>query len=360
MLSLATIPKDILATNFYLSTRVNRRQAKNAGLFEGSLVEYAIDWDIVRQEIAGTKRPSAIDGQSWYGLNSGAKQSVDKNYLAMAEATGRVQVLPLHVAVDISESKSQGLYYVFANEIGTNGQTLKQHVFATQHLFLAAGSTGTSALLVRARDKGTLPRLNKWVGQDWGINGDFVVVRGGLPDNNPGTGGPCGHILMEDLYNPFSVSNMVELVIPKNVRDSFPRSSLYVGLGLAPALGVCTYDPATDAVTFDWPFQDSRLESFSQGAASMLQTLNEANPGSFTAFFSEDPAQSSTAFTAHPVGGAVIGKVCDQFGRVHGHRGLYVVDGALVSRGVGRRGESGVHHCRAGRTMRGEDHRQGY
>src|SRR5207237_5390409 len=101
---------------------VNLQQAENAGLFEESLVEFAIDWDVVRQEIAGTKRPSAIDGQSWYGLNSGAKQSVDKNYLAMAKDTGRVQVLPLHVAVDISESKSQGLYYISVNEIDTNGQ----------------------------------------------------------------------------------------------------------------------------------------------------------------------------------------------------------------------------------------------
>ena len=75
----------------------------------------------------------------------------------MAKATGRVEVLPLHVVVDISESKFRGLYSVFVNEIDTNGCTVKQHVFATRHLFLAAGSTGTSALLVRARDKGPCP-----------------------------------------------------------------------------------------------------------------------------------------------------------------------------------------------------------
>ena len=34
--------------------------------------------------------------------------------------------------------------------------------------------------------------------------------------------------------------------------------------------------------------------------------------------------------TFHPLGGAVIGKVCDDHGRVLGQRGLYVNDGALI------------------------------
>lgn len=34
--------------------------------------------------------------------------------------------------------------------------------------------------------------------------------------------------------------------------------------------------------------------------------------------------------TFHPLGGAVIGKVCDAHGRVLGQRGLYVNDGALI------------------------------
>ena len=38
----------------------------------------------------------------------------------------------------------------------------------------------------------------------------------------------------------------------------------------------------------------------------------------------KDPA------TFHPLGGAVIGKVCDGWGRVLGQEGLYVNDGALI------------------------------
>ena len=36
--------------------------------------------------------------------------------------------------------------------------------------------------------------------------------------------------------------------------------------------------------------------------------------------------------TSHPLGGANMGPVCDLDGRVHGQRGLYVLDGALVDR----------------------------
>ena len=39
--------------------------------------------------------------------------------------------------------------------------------------------------------------------------------------------------------------------------------------------------------------------------------------------------------TYHPLGGAVIGKVCDDYGRVLGQRGLYVNDGALIPGSTG-------------------------
>jgi cholesterol oxidase len=36
------------------------------------------------------------------------------------------------------------------------------------------------------------------------------------------------------------------------------------------------------------------------------------------------------SITFHPLGGATIGRVCDAYGRVMGHPGLYVVDSALI------------------------------
>ncbi len=39
--------------------------------------------------------------------------------------------------------------------------------------------------------------------------------------------------------------------------------------------------------------------------------------------------------TWHPLGGATLGTACDMFGRVQGHPGLYVTDGALVPGSTG-------------------------
>jgi cholesterol oxidase len=325
VLGASEIPPDILATPFYLSTRVNLQQAEQAGFFFGKFAPTAVDWDIVRQEINGTRRPSAIAGESWYGLNSGAKRSLDHNYLRMAEETGKVQILTLHLVTDIIAQPSQGLFLVRANVIDTNGNVLRTANFACRHLFMAAGSMGTSSLLVRAKAKGTLPRLSSTVGQGWGSNGDFLMIRAGLGTNNSGTGGPAGHFLLEDPNNPFSPSNAIELVTPKN--DAQQGITSQVGLGLPPAAGTFTFDPATNSVTLNWPAPtDPLLAPFINGANSMLNSLNAANPGSVT-------VTSTPTVTGHPLGGATAGRACDLFGRVLGYSGLFVVDGAFVPGG---------------------------
>ena len=57
------IPDDILQTDYYLSSRVFLEQAAKANLTARKL-DIAVDWNIVRQEIAGHLLPSAIAGQS--------------------------------------------------------------------------------------------------------------------------------------------------------------------------------------------------------------------------------------------------------------------------------------------------------
>jgi cholesterol oxidase len=327
------IPNDILnpkdpKKDFYQSTRVNFDQATNAG-FETRIVNLTIDWDRVREEIKGPRVPSVIAGQSWYGLNSAAGRTLDQldNYLGMAEATGLVKILPLHEVVSIRERGSSGLYVVSANEIDEQGNIVALHRFTTRHLFLAAGSIGTSKLLVKAKATGTLPRLNNHVGQNFAGNGDFVVGRVGLPDkNNPGTGGPAGHFIAEFLTNPFGPCSLIELVTPSHIAQvAGPGISSYVGMGLHPqAPGSLTYDPIADKVNVNFPsLFNFDLAPFLASTQATLDTLNKANPPSMT-------QSNAPFFTAHPLGGATVGAVCDDFGRVFNHRGLYVVDGAFL------------------------------
>jgi cholesterol oxidase len=40
--------------------------------------------------------------------------------------------------------------------------------------------------------------------------------------------------------------------------------------------------------------------------------------------------KADASATAHPCGGAVMGKACDLYGRVKGYKGLYVTDAAFI------------------------------
>jgi cholesterol oxidase len=168
----APIPDDVLGTGYYLSTRVSLDQAHRAG-FPTRPVDLAIDWDVVRDEMAGRRRPSAIAGQSIYGLNSGAMRSLDRNYLARAEASGHVEILPRHAVAAIERTRG-GRYALTVHHLSDDGGTLAApRRFLCNYLFLAAGSIGTTKLLVKARATGALPALNEHVGRHWAAMATF-------------------------------------------------------------------------------------------------------------------------------------------------------------------------------------------
>ena len=332
ILGSAPIPDDVLATEYYRSSRVSLEQAQTAG-FPTRVVDLAVDWDMVRDEMAGRRAPSAIAGQSFYGLNSGAKRSLDHNYLALAEATGHVEVLPLHSVVAIERGYG-ARYAVTAFHLGDGGEVIGTPLRLTcKYLFLAAGSMGTTSLLVRARAKGALPALNEHVGNHWAANGDIPVTRGTLPFTNAGTGGPGGHFIMEDLDNPLGPTSLVELVLPPHINAALeasgapPSFANYASLGIPPAIGSFAYDAAADAVTLNWSAADPRVATFLAAAQQTLAVLDQRN-GSLTLGF-------NPFVSAHPLGGAVLGKACELNGQVKRHPGLYVVDGSLIEGSTG-------------------------
>src|SRR5512144_1300572 len=288
-----------------------------------------MDWDVVRQEIAGTKPASAIVGECTYGMNSGAKNSVDRNYLARAEQTGKVEVLPLHVVTDIAEVDAW-LNQTSANEIDTTGRVLRNTRFLTPNLFLAAGSPATPALLVKAKAKGTLARLPDSIGTKWGANGDSFGIRAGLPSTAPGghVGGP-GSVVVEHLDNPLGPITLENLPLPQ---AHLPDGTLVtIGMGLHPPKGRLTYDAASDSVRLTWPADDPEVVRVADATRATYDLLNAKN--------TTDPANPpttimfDTSLAAHPVGGVPLGEACSEFGEVRGYDGLYVIDGSLVPGG---------------------------
>lgn len=320
------IPADILGTDFYRLARVTLEQAANAGL-TGKLVDVNLNWNVVRQEIAGGRVASAIAGEFWYGNNSGCKNSLDRNYLLQAEQSGFAHILPLHVVKDIYEVPKQG-YRVVCHQIDEAGNVLQERTFFSKYVFLAAGSMGTTKLLVKAKAKGTLTKLNDDVGKYWGTNGDTFGLRVGLPPTNPSQGGPAAAAI-EDHSNP---KGPTAFLTSPQWNETQEGSLYHLGLGIAPPLGSFRYDQSTQSVKLTWPKDDPAIVQVREAALATSETLNQGNT---TSQYQPKTGYVVDGATAHPLGGAVLGKVCDYYGRVKGYKGLYVVDGALIPGATG-------------------------
>ncbi|MGH3526874.1 MAG: GMC oxidoreductase [Pseudonocardiaceae bacterium] len=320
-----SIPDDVLATDYFTGLRTFVEHARKAGFPEReSTTEFrsgtarfpmAVDWDAVREEIAGKRVPSFIAAEFWYGNNSGAKRTLDRDYLKLAEDTGSVQIRPHHLVRGIAAV--DGGYQVTCARIDETGTILEDLTLRSDHLFLAAGAFGTSELLLRARAKDELPRLSESVGNGFGNDGDIFLIRGDLKEiTNPHLGGP-GCIALLDYDNPVNPSIMMRAPLPRFAQD-YPEKNVIGSFffSVTSTRGRLYYDEAIDSVELDFtPDGDA-------AARHLAQRLNAANGGQLLA--------TTANITGHQLGGACMGTTCDTEGRVDGYPGLYVVDGALI------------------------------
>src|SRR5262249_57524289 len=112
------------------------------------------------------------------------------------EGTGKGEIWPMHLVPGITQGQD-GRYVVDVTQIDESGATVTKKTMRAVYLFLAAGSIGTSELLVRAKARGDLPQLNDQIGKNWGDNGDvFHIWQKGLPaQTNPRQGGPAAALV---------------------------------------------------------------------------------------------------------------------------------------------------------------------
>ncbi|HEY0453125.1 GMC oxidoreductase [Actinophytocola sp.] len=315
MLRLATIPDDVLGNSRYLSNQVFVDKIRAAGL-SPSRIPMPIDWNYARAELTGAVKPSYTTGDVIYGVNNGGKQSLDVTYLAAAEATGLLEVATQHVVNGVALN-AQGKWVVSADRINTGGTTLEQKVITADALFMGAGVAGTNRLLMRAKAHGTIPNLPDGLGTQVGTNGDRIYSWSD-PSVNTGAfqGGPAC-VGVKDWANPSTALTIVHGPIPIPVEAHLMS---VIGYGVTPVRGAFHYDTAKDDAVLNYP-HNAETE------------LNLAIKNKISQIFPSGTLTDTTdvdATTFHPLGGAPLGSVCDQYGRVRGHRGLYVMDGALI------------------------------
>jgi cholesterol oxidase len=127
---------------------------------------------------AGPARTGCIEcGECMTGCRHGAKNTLLKNYLGLAESAG-AQIHPM-TTVTAFEQREDGLWQVRTARTGLSPR--RQHkTFTATHVVLAAGTWGTQHLLFKMRDKGKLPKLSDRLGILTRTNSESIVGAGKL------------------------------------------------------------------------------------------------------------------------------------------------------------------------------------
>ncbi len=305
------------------------------------------------------------------GCEADAKNTLDRNYIPMGIRHG-MEVRPLHL-VRALEPAPGGGYVVHIDRI-QDGRLVPSQERARK-VVVSAGSLGSTELLLRCRDEfRTLDRLSPKLGQNWCSNGDFLTPafypnRAPLhPSKGPtissalnfldGSRGETFWIedggfpnlladqaqqLSKSRFRSFRAKLLVEL-LQKLLRahpEPFPHLMPWFAQGMDKAEGVMSLRRrwwlfGAKRLHLDWEVASGK--PVVDAIINMHKALTDATGGTFHAPLNWNRVHQLV--TPHPLGGCPMGQdsgtgVVDHAGRVFGHDGLYVTDGAIIPRALG-------------------------
>ncbi len=310
----------------YKYARVATKHAAAVGL-RTLRIPQVYDMDYLAREQAGTAPRSALRQEVIYGNNHG-KRSLDQTYLAAALGTGRVTIRPLTRVAGLRR-EPDGTWVLATTRINEAGSVLERRELGARAVVLGAGSLGSTELLLRARDTGTLPDLPEAIGTGWGNNGNVMAARS--------TNEPVG--VVQSTMPVGAIDNWHDPVAPSLVEITpfpFGFEAMLVGhlaVSRISERGTLRYDPATDGLTATW----SRAQNAGaiQALRRVMDPMNRRFRTSYRADLFGGGRRFADDFCYHPLGGCVLGEATDLHGRLGPHAGLYVNDGALLPGSVG-------------------------
>ena len=118
-------------------------------------------------------------GGCMVGCRYGAKNTLDKNYLHLAEARG-TQIFPESRVLDVRALDGGG--YELTVEQSTGLRHPRRKMRARQ-VVVSAGSLGTVELLMRCKERGSLPKLSNALGDYVRTNSEALLGVRSLSDN---------------------------------------------------------------------------------------------------------------------------------------------------------------------------------
>ncbi|WP_425956849.1 FAD-dependent oxidoreductase [Xylanimonas sp. McL0601] len=361
----------------------------NVGVFFGSDGEQAPGRTVPDPFFggAGPARTGCTQcGECMTGCRHGAKNTLVKNYLYLAERAG-ARVHPLTTVTAVAPlSGREG----FAVDTRRTGRFWPRRRFIARQVVLAAGTLGTQSLLHAMRDSGTLPHLSERVGHLTRTNSE-ALLGAMVPRRGPLT--PDGH--RDPARTAPDYSRGVAIT-----SSFYPDPSTHVepvryghrsnAMGLLQTVLVDGVGPGEGARWRRWLAELWRLRRVVPeihdlrrwSERTVIALVMQARDNSLTTFTrpgllgrrltsrqgtgapnpswipqAHDAVRRMAAamgghaggsvgdpfdipMTAHILGGCTIGAtaadgVVDPYHRVHGYPGLHVVDGSAVTANLG-------------------------
>jgi len=331
---------------------------------------------------AGPSRRACLEcGECMTGCRHGAKNTLNENYLHLAEQAGAV-IHPMTTVTALSENPEGG--YDVTTVRTDRRRKSKPRTLRAQHVVVAAGTYGTQSLLHRMRDTGRLPGISARLGDLTRTNSEALVGSqttdrryrrkhgGQKPDFTRGVAitssiHPDANTHIEPVrYGKGSnaMGGLAILQVPHGTR--LPRGLAYlVNSARHPVLTLRSLSnyrwSERTIIGLVMQSLDNSLTTYrkpkglGKGLLTARQGHGAPNPdfipeGAEAArIIAEDingfPGSNigelmGTPLTAHFLGGCPIAAdsehgVIDPYHRLFGHPGIHVVDGAAVSANLG-------------------------
>lgn len=314
-------------------------------------------------------------GECMTGCRHGAKNTLVKNYLALAEAAGaRVQAMTTVTAV--RETGSGFAVDVTRTGSWTGWLTRRgRRTITCDQVVMAAGTYGTQRLLHRMRDDGLLPRLSPALGRLSRTNSESIlgaVASSADADYTQGVAitssfypEPSTHVEPVRYGRGSNSMGLLQSVISVP-QAGVPRwrswlRALWVQRGVAlrllnvhrwseRAVISLVMQPVDNSLTLvgernrlgRWRLTTKQSEStpaptYIPAAVDVVERVAAKIDGVAGSNLFEN---FDAAMTAHFVGGCVIGadpatSVIDPYHRAWGHPGLHIVDGSAITANLG-------------------------
>ena len=311
-------------------------------------------------------------GECMTGCRHNAKNTLPKNYLALAERAG-ARIYPLTTVTGLDE-QSEGGFRVTTERTGSRVAP-KRRTFSAEHVIMAAGTYGTQKLLHRMRDEGRLPRLSHRLGHLTRTNSESLL--GAVTTTSPAdfTEGvaitssffpePQTHVEPVRYGKGSNSMGLLQSILttPRPGRPrwrEFLREVAAHPLEAARFLDVRRWSERS-IISLLMQTDDNSLivrGARTRWAGWHLTTVqDEQSPAPSYLAVAQDVARRMAdkvlgqpagsifenvglAFTAHFLGGCTIGAdadsgVIDPYHRVYGYPNLHIVDGSAVTANLG-------------------------